>query len=92
MGKTYTETEALQAVCAALCFSQFGVGRAANEQEGQELRLYQGLTCYVGDGAHELLAKAQALVDEHGVAVGMYSDLPLTARDLRRAIPERGEA
>ena len=89
MAKTYSEHEALQAVCAALAFSQMGVGRAARDQDGQELSLYHGLTCYVCDGAHDLLAKAQELIDKHGMAVGMADDLPLTARDLRRAIPDR---
>lgn len=89
MGKAYDESEALQAVAAALLYGRLGIGRAAKEAEGTTLRLDMGHTCKVSKGARDLLARAQELVDEHGAALGMCDDLPLTARDLTRAIPDR---
>lgn len=89
MGKAYDESEALQAVAAALLYGRLGIGRAAHEAEGTTLRLDMGHTCKVSKGARDLLARAQELVDERGVALGMYDDLPLTARDLTRAVPDR---
>ena len=89
MGKQYDESEALQAVAAALLFSDLRIGRAAVEADGTTLQLDMGHTCKVSEGARELLARAQELADEHGAALGMYRDLPLTARDLTRAVPDR---
>lgn len=89
MGKAYDESEALQAVAAALLYGRLGIGRAAHEAEGTTLRLDMGHTCKVSKGARDLLARAQELVDERGAALGMCDDLPLTARDLTRAVPDR---
>jgi hypothetical protein len=83
---SYSHSEILQAITAALLFGRDGIGSAARDQQDTDLEL-RHLTVCVDQGARDLLREAQAMVDAHGMALGMYKDLPLTRHDLRRAIP-----
>ena len=91
MEKTYTHKEAMQAVVAALMFGEPGIGLAALDEKGPGLHPGAGITCFVDKGARDLLAEAQAFINEHDDGWGLRVDEGhgYSRYDLRHAMPER---
>lgn len=89
MGNDYTHDDVMQALIAALNYGQWGIGREAQETDGGDLHTRGGLTVRVSQGARDLLAEAQGIIDEHGgMALGMHDGRPLAERDIWRAVME----